>query len=141
MRGIKLFFILLCVLIIHSKAFSACLCSSKPEVETAYNESSCVFIGRVEESQTSALRPTMIQVKMTVLRRFKFFEDISGADTVVLWTPNSKDSCGITFQPGFDYLVFTKGNPAYLTVNSCSRTEVLEKAMLDQQRVQKMLNK
>jgi hypothetical protein len=116
-------------------AAGACSCKGQPQLEEALARSSVVFIGRVESQKDSSLRPGYRQIRIAVLRKFKWLDDLTKLEYVVLFTPKESALCGFSFQNGFDYLVFAHGNPAFLKTDSCSRTEVLDKALLDQQKL------
>ena len=116
-------------------AAASCPCGDKPGLEQALADSSTVFLGRVEEQSASPLKPGYSQVKLVVLRRYKMPEELEKAQVLTVYTPLEAKTCGYKFQSGFDYLVYTEGNPAFLKITSCGRTEILEKATLDQQKL------
>ncbi len=115
-----------------------CSCLKKAELEDAYKQSSAVFVGRVEVQEDSVLRPDYTQLRMVVLRKFKWLEEFASNQSVLVYTPKLEAKCGIKFQNGFDYLVFATGNPAFLRADSCTRTQVLENAQMDQQMLLRM---
>ena len=114
----------------------SCSCPKKQELEEAYAQSSAVFIGRVELQEDTVLRPEYQQVRIVVLRKFKWPEELT-SQSLVLYTAKEEAKCGYKFQNGFDYLIFATGTPAFLRVDECSRTEVLEKAQGDQLKLQR----
>ncbi len=118
----------------------ACPCSEKPVLKKAVDESSMVLIGRVLEQRSNALKPGFLEVKITALQTFKDDEGVS-QETITLYTPESEDKCGYSFQPGYEYLIFLTGSPAFFKSNSCSRTEVLENAQVDVHRLQQIKEK
>lgn len=117
----------------------ACECAARPALNSAFKKASFVIVGRVLEQRDPPLKPGYKEVKMTVLKKFKYGEDAQ-RDTVVLYTPAGDNKCGVTFQPGFEYLVFANGNPAFLTADSCNRTQMLENAQVDLHRLMQMTN-
>ena len=119
-------------------AEAECSCKSKPALKSAYNKASVVVVGRVEEQRTTPLKPGFTEIKITVLRKFKSTDEEAGRDSMVFYTPDSDESCGVNFQPGFEYLIFAAGNPAFYTTTSCDRTQVLENAQVDLHRLMQL---
>lgn len=119
-------------------ALADCECPEKPKLEAAYDQATLVFLGRVELQGREPLKPNYKKVKFSVLGKFKWSEEFTDK-TVDIYTPKKKEECGIRFQNGFDYLVFASGNPAFVKTTKCSRTEVLEKARLDHERLRRMV--
>lgn len=125
------------LILLPSPSF-ACSCAAQPELESALEKSSIVFIGRVVEQRATPFKKGQTEVKMTVFKRFKGFEDVPESEYLLVYTPDNEGACGVKFQNGFEYLVFAGGTPAFFTVSSCSRTQLLDNAMLDQQRLIRM---
>ena len=96
-----------------------------------------MVVGRVEEQKNNPLKPKYTEVRVTILKRFKNDGELR-REILFFYTPDNKDNCGIKFQPGFEYLIFVSGNPAFYTTDSCSRTEVLENAQVDIHRLAKL---
>ncbi len=118
----------------------ACSCSEKPSLEDSLKNSSLIFVGRVLDQRETAFKPNHTEVRFTVFKKFKGFEEIpKSAEYVVVYTPREESLCGYSFSNGFEYLVFATGSPAFLKVNLCSRTDVLENAQLDQHRLLRLL--
>ena len=115
----------------------ACECD-EVGLDYAYKNASTIFVGRVDEQKPSALKPDFTEVKFVVFRKFKGFEELPNSQFVHLFTPKEQAACGYNFINGFEYLVFADGTPASLKVDHCSRTKLLEKAQLDQQRLIRM---
>ncbi len=115
-------------------AFS-CDCPAQPSFDDALAKSSVVFLGRVEEIGTSGYKKGFVQIKLFAIKKFKGFEELPTNDIVVMYTPAGQEQCGYKFQNGFEYIIYATGNPAFLQTGACSRTEVLEKAQLDEQRL------
>ncbi len=124
---------------IFTCAAQNCSCPKKPELEEAYADSAVVFLGQVENQEDSVLRPEFIEVRLAVQRKFKWMSELASSQSIVVYTPSEQGRCGYTFQNGFDYLVFAKGNPAYLRVDSCSRTNVIENSQLDREKLQRLI--
>lgn len=101
-----------------------CSCETKSNVEKAFQESSTVFVGRVEQIIESPLRPEMYEVKFVLLTNYKG-DDTEGRFRVV-YTPLTEALCGYAFTPGQEYVVYATGNPAYYKTNSCTRTAILD---------------
>lgn len=124
-----------------AEASAECTCQSKPALKSAYNKASIVVVGRVLEQRQTPLKPGFTEVKITVLRKFKNTDDDMRRETVVLYTPESDEQCGISFQPGFEYLIFAAGNPAFYKTTACDRTEVLENAQVDLHRLMQLTDR
>ena len=122
------------------QAALACSCAEKPTLEQTVKDSTLIFVGRVLEQRETAHKPDYTEIRFTVLKKFKGFEEVpKSADYVVIYTPNQESLCGYAFSNGFEYLVFASGKPAFLKVDLCSRTDVLENAQLDQHRLIRLL--
>ncbi|MCB0324712.1 MAG: hypothetical protein KDD69_14115 [Bdellovibrionales bacterium] len=104
-------------------------------MEEALKDATLVFVGRVEDQKESAFKKDQMEVKFTVFKRFKGFEEVPNNEYVLIHTPKDSAGCGYNFTNGFEYLVFATGTPAHFRTNLCSRTEVLENAQLDQHRL------
>lgn len=115
----------------------ACTCEPKPDVSQALDDASLVFVGRVVSKSVNPFRPEEQEVKFTVTRKLKGFDEI-GANTVLVYTPRDHEYCGYKFGEGLDYLVFAVGSPAHFKTTSCTRTEVLENALTDVQKLIRM---
>lgn len=101
-----------------------------PNVRAAYDGSSVVFIGRVDRITKSALKDGKYEVKFSILRKFKGFDEIVG-ENVVLFTPIDAKLCGYQFLVGQDYIVYGTGNPAAYLATSCTRTGILDNLLDD----------
>jgi hypothetical protein len=108
----------------------ACPCGEKPGLKTSHDSSTLTFVGRILEQKSSPFKPGYTEVKITVLQRYKDSSKMA-LETATVYTPDNAEKCGYSFQPGFEYLIFANGNPAFYTTTSCSRTEVLDKAQTD----------
>lgn len=108
----------------------SCTCDPKPDLEQALAEASIVFVGQVKSKIQNPLRKEQWEVKFTVSRKLKGFEEVPGS-IVLVYTPEDFEYCGYRFQEGLDYLVFATGNPAHFQTTSCMRTEVLDKVLTD----------
>ena len=115
----------------------ACPCNNKPALKKAFDEAALVMVGRVLDQRSSPLKPGFVEVKVTALQRFKDQEGFV-QETITFYTPESPSECGYSFQPGYEYLIFLSGNPAFLKSTNCSRTEVLENAQADVHRLAKI---
>lgn len=122
----------------HSACFAeSCSCPETSSVVNALENSSVVFIGKVESINKSGRRKNFQEIRFKVVpnRRFKGFDDLPNNEYLLLYTPIEKSSCSFPFAEGFEYLVYANGNPAFLKVDSCSRTMFLDKAMEDQEKL------
>jgi len=116
-------------------ANAECNCPAKPALKRAFKKSDVVLVGRVEEQKTTPLKPGYMEVTLTILKKFKDDKEMR-RDFIVIYT--KEGDCGVVFQPGFEYLIFAAGNPAFYTTSSCGRTEVLENAQVDLHRLIKL---
>ncbi len=125
---------------IAPSAALACSCGEKASVEESLKDSSLVFVGRVLDQRETAFKPNHTEVRFTVFKKYKGFEEMpKSAEYVVVYSPREESTCGYKFNNGFEYLVFATGSPAFLKVDLCSRTDVLESAQLDQHRIIRLL--
>ncbi len=119
----------------------ACECPKKPTLEEAVESSSLVFVGRVLEQGSSPYKPNHTQVTFTVFKRFKGFEELPNMIDILVYVPKGEKACSASFANGYDYVVYANGNPAFFQTDSCSRTELLDKAQVDEQRLQRLFGK
>lgn len=129
--------VLTAVLLGSSPRAEACVCQQNPTIDQAYEKASVVFVGQAISVKRSVLRKNQFEVRFSVTRKFKGFEEIQG-DSVLIFTSTEFEYCGYNFHEGMDYLVIAGGNPAKLTVNSCDKTNVLENAKADVDRLIKL---
>lgn len=115
----------------------ACTCEAKPDLDQALDDAAMVFVGRVVSKSVNPLRPEEQEVKFTITRRLKNFDEITG-NTILIYTPRDHEYCGYKFGEGLDYLVFAAGTPAHFKTTSCTRTEVLENSLTDVQKLIRM---
>ncbi|MFN8389134.1 MAG: hypothetical protein U0136_02450 [Bdellovibrionota bacterium] len=113
----------------ESKAM-ACSCDEKQDLAEALEKSSLVFVGQVKGKSINPLRKEQSEVRFTVNRKLKGFEEVP-SNTVLVYTPVDFEYCGYKFQEGLDYLVFATGTPAHFQTTTCTRTEVLDKVLTD----------
>lgn len=119
----------------------SCSCPPKPSIEDAFEEASLIFVGMARENTVNPLKKNDREVKFKVTRKLKGFEEVPGSgDSVIVYTPDSPTRCGIQFGDGLDYLVFAKGNPAYYQTTSCTRTDVLDKVLVDVHKLLRLTN-
>ena len=116
-----------------------CTCPSPPSLESAYDSSSLVFVGKVEDKHINPLKKGDYEVKFQVTRKLKGFEDLPTSNALVYTarenTPGKIGDCAFDFTVNGEYLVFASGTPAYLKTSACTRTAVLEKSLMDVQRI------
>lgn len=128
---VGLFSLLGLILLLSAKDTFACSCMVPPETEKAFQESSVVFIGRVENVLESPLKKGMKEVRFALMSSFKGTEEVQETRTVVVYTAFTEEACGYSFTPGQEYLVFGTGTPASFQVSFCSRTKILDLARAD----------
>jgi hypothetical protein len=115
----------------------ACTCEDKPSLDEAYNKASLIFVGQVKARANHPLREDKVEFRFAVTRKIKGFEEVNGS-TVFIYTPRDHEYCGYRFQEGQDYLVYAEGTPANFRTTACTRTDVLDKALLDVQKLIRM---
>ncbi len=111
-------------------AASACTCDPKDDLEQALEKASLVFVGQVKSKSENPLRKEQWEVRFTVSRKLKGFEEVPGS-SVLVYTPADHEYCGFKFQEGLDYLVFASGTPAHYQTTTCSRSDVLDNVLTD----------
>jgi hypothetical protein len=123
------------ILVFFSPGVLACTCLTPPFHEELAR-SSTVFAGKVVEVQEIISEAGegdglpagwWLQATFSVSRVWKGPEKSS----LVAVTPYESASCGYPFKEGQSYLVYARGSGDTLSVNSCSRTKVLESAGAD----------
>lgn len=128
---VGLVFLLCLVLLTSAEDAFACSCMVPPEAEKAFQESSVVFIGRVERVLESPLKKGMKEVRFALMSSFKGTEEVQETRSVLVYTALTEEACGYNFIPGQEYLVFGTGTPASFQVSFCSRTKILDLARED----------
>lgn len=106
-------------------AAAECACPPVPPPLEALKRSSTAFIGSVINLKKSPIKNGFTEVKFSLLKRIKGFEEIPG-DTVIVFMPTAAEECSYPFSEGQDYVVFASGNPAGLKTTSCSGTNFLD---------------
>ena len=114
-----------------------CTCENKPALDESYNKASLIFVGQVKAKAHHPLREDKIEFRFAVTRKIKGFEEVNG-NTVFVYTPRDHEYCGYKFQEGQDYLVYADGTPANFNTTACTRTDVLDKSLLDVQKLIRM---
>jgi hypothetical protein len=132
MRILNALLVWLCVIPVYYTSSSAsaeeCSCPPKPDIKTALESASLVFIGQVSKVGRNAMKPKEVEVKLTAYRKFKGFEDLPTDDKPVILYTTDPSGCGYEFHPGLDYLIYANGTPAHFIVDRCTRTEMLDNA-------------
>ena len=98
----------------------ACSCSGIPLFHEEFARAEAVFEGRVLSITDTSTSPSSLPhtrvVELSVLRAWK---GASAGDTVTVRTNGPSSSCGTTFGPDGDYVVFAYERPeGYLTASS-----------------------
>ncbi len=117
----------------------SCECPPEPDLETAFDQANLVFVGRVEQKQTNPLKKGVVQVKFLVSRKLKGFEEVQ-SPSVLVYTPDRAETakpgeCGFDFAMNGEYLVYAEGTLANFRTTACTRTNLLDKAAMDVQRI------
>lgn len=115
----------------------ACTCEEKLSLDDAYAKADLIFVGQVKAKAHHPLREDKVEFRFSVARKIKGFEEVNGS-TVFVYTPRDHEYCGYRFQEGQDYLVYAEGTPANFRTTACTRTDVLDKALLDVQKLIRM---
>ena len=134
-----LFLYLLLTLFFLENALS-CECPSQSELGSLLEQASLVFSGRVKELKQSQFRPGYREVQLSLITRIKGGEEVR-ADSVVVYTADSREQCGFSFSSGKDYLVFATGSPAFFRTTACLGTRELENALYDVQLLMQMMRR
>jgi hypothetical protein len=107
----------------------ACRCSPKGNLNDEVNRYDLVFLGQVVEVKSAGLiRSGSTLVRLIPMKIYKGKELMPNLDIVTIFTPETTKDCGINFSKNIDYLIFAKGNPAFMLVDSCSLTDIQEKS-------------
>lgn len=105
----------------------ACNCKKAGSIQQEFKEHDAIFLGMVlEVKPAGAIRPGYTLVRFRPIKRYKGSGLLPNPDVVTVFTPDNKNGCGMKFNKRIDYLVFAKGNPAFLVVDSCSSSGVQE---------------
>ena len=115
----------------------ACTCENKPALDESYQKSSLIFVGQVKAKAIHPLRQDKMEFRFSVTRKIKGFDEVNG-NTVLIYTPRDHEYCGFRFQEGQDYLVYADGTPANFNTTACSKTDILDKSLLDVQKLIRM---
>jgi hypothetical protein len=123
-------FVLLAFLSVYMSvavAAEKCVCPQKRTVEAEYDSSQMVFIGQVAEVKPKfPLHKDHMYVKLRVMKKFKGFENTPKKEVLVMFTPVNSDPCSVKFVKDNDYLIFAKGNPAFLKTTLCDLSGMQE---------------
>jgi len=91
-------------------------------------QSGVVLVGSVEKFGKSTLRPGMNEAQLRIMSRYKGLEDVK-TSLFYVYTPDSKQKCGMNLIVSQDYLLYAEGTAARPIVTSCSRSDVLDNAL------------
>ncbi len=126
----------------------ACSCADKPSLEQSYDQSSAVFLGKVQSIAASRLRTDQNEVKVLVIKVFKddvglspkasALPDEAATSTAIVFTSQQESLCGYPFAVGQDYIIFARGNLARISVSLCSRTVLLDGATAEMAELEKI---
>ena len=120
-------------------ASAQCTCPAPPSLEKAFDAATLVFVGRVEDKRINPLKKGDYEIKFQVSRKLKGFEDLPTSNVLVYTAkeiaPGKIGDCPFNFIVNGEYLVYATGAPAYLKTSSCARTALLDKSLMDVQRI------
>lgn len=125
--------VIVCVAVVFSSEASACPCAKRGTLESDIAKHDVIFVGQVMDIKPAGLlRPGYNLVRFMPMKTYKGKNLMPNLESVTVFTPDTEKECGISFNKRIDYVVFASGNPAFLKVNNCTRTDVQEnaKAML-----------
>jgi len=118
-----------------------CDCPAQAKsVKDSYMQSGVVAVGTIQKFGKSPIRPGMNEAVVKLMSRYKGLEDVK-ANMLYVYTPDSKQKCGINFLVSQDYLIYADGSAARPVAISCSRTEVLDNALGQLEELQKLGSK
>lgn len=134
-----IFALVLAVLSFLTPSFAqTCECPAAPKsVRESFSQAGVVVAGSVQKFGKSPIRPGMNEVVIKIMSRYKGLEDVK-ANTLYIYTPETKQKCGINFLVSQDYLIYADGNAARPVAVSCSRTDVLDNALGQLEELQKL---
>lgn len=107
----------------------SCVAPGTPAEELA--KSDAVFLGRVVDVKAptgpidDSSDVTMVTFETSQVWKGQITQ------TQTLTTPGSSASCGVTFTPGQEYVVYARVNEGVLTTTLCSRTQLASDATED----------
>jgi hypothetical protein len=108
-------------------AAEKCVCPPKKTVEAEFASSSVVFLGQVAEVKPKfPLHRDHMFIKLRVMKKFKGTENLPRKENAVIFTPAATDPCSVKFVKDNDYIIFAKGNPAFLKTSACDLTGMQE---------------
>ena len=138
MEKYKIILILL-VLSFSAPSFAEnCDCPTQAKsVKDSYNQAGIVAVGTVQKFGKSPIRPGMNEAVIKLMSRYKGLENVK-ANTLYIYTPDSKQKCGMNFLVSQDYLIYADGTAARPVAISCSRTDVLDNALGQLEELQKL---
>jgi hypothetical protein len=120
----------------------ACSCPAKGTVEQEFNKSDVVFLAQVAEKKSAGIiRPGYTKVRFIPMKVYKGRDLLPNQEAFTVFTPDSEKNCELNFSNRIDYIVFAKGNPAFLKVTSCSLTDIQEKSKSTQIELERLIKK
>ena len=130
-------FVLIVSLVIPTNLVAECKCGKAKSIDESYKESDLVFLGQVVSvNKATVLHEGYKVIKMITTIPYKGSEILPATEYVTIYT--EVGACGIEFVRQNDYLIFAKGEPAFLTTSICNLTEIQETSREKQIRVEKL---
>ena len=130
MRAYRFVFFLATIIFLWpftSIAADKCNCPPKRSLDVELDLSNLAFVGQVVEiRQKFPLHPGFAYVRFLPMKKYKGFDVYPKEESVIVFMPAASEACTINFIKGNDYLVFAKGNPAFLKTNACDLTGLQE---------------
>jgi hypothetical protein len=137
-----IFIFLLVILFGYSPELFACSCPAKGTIDKEFNKSDVVFLGQVVEKKSAGIiRPGYTKIRFIPMKVYKGMDLLPNQDSFTVFTPDSEKNCGLNFSNRIDYIVFAKGNPAFLKVISCSLTDIQDKSKTTQKELERLIKK
>ncbi len=120
-------------LVVAPYVASACSCVPPGPPLESLEQSTAVFAGKVTEVEGEVSDTGFFGGELTATFEVtRYWKGVSSS-TVQVTTASTGAACGYYFQEGESYLVYAHGVTDDLSVNSCSRTRLMENATEDLQ--------
>ena len=121
----------------HAQKSCGCI---TPEVKAAFHNSSLVLIGRVTKVVPSIYKKGFDEISINPTAIFKGDEEIRQR-SIIIYTKQKVEECGAELIPGFDYIIYASGLPAFFTTTSCSRNTLLDSGYEEIQKLKEIIKK
>ena len=124
-------------LLLPSTVFADCKCGKAKTTDESYKSSDMVFLGQVVSvDKASAIHEGHKVIKLMITVPYKGTDLLPATEYVTVFSEDGP--CGVEFVRQSDYLIFAKGQPAFLKTSVCDLTEIQETSREKQVRVEKL---